>query len=178
MAGEIFNPSGKHMCNHRNILTIHTRWQPNEVKLQVFKDPQGGPDASGDKNSFSRITDLTGQTLPIDLFWSFTAGSLPMSTHNPSHMKCTVAGEGMRKLVISQIQEHAVVPLPGFQDDKGLAMRGRFCRSRTNSIHMCHNLYGLPWCCLCIKVSWDTFWILGVSLFSVCLDFDDSNFRS
>ena len=86
------------MCNHRNILTIHTRWQPNEVKLQVFKDPQGGPDASGDKNSFSRIMDLSGQIMLAECCRNFIDISILVSIHNLSHLLCTLVSEEMQKL--------------------------------------------------------------------------------
>lgn len=54
-------------------------------------------EASGDKNCFSKIMDLTSQTLLIDCFYSFAEDSPPMSVHNLSHLKCTTVGERTEK---------------------------------------------------------------------------------
>ena len=51
-AGEVFNLSGKHTYNNKNILVIYTKWQLNEVQLQVFEGSRGRrSEASGNKNS-------------------------------------------------------------------------------------------------------------------------------
>lgn len=42
VAGKGSNPSGKHTNKNKNILITYTRWQLKEVKLQVFKCPEGG----------------------------------------------------------------------------------------------------------------------------------------
>lgn len=55
-------------------------------------------EASGDTNYFSRITDLTSQTLSIGYFYSFAEISPKMSVYNVSHLKCIMVGKRMQKL--------------------------------------------------------------------------------
>ena len=56
--GEGFNPFGKHTCNSKHILLItHTKWQLNEVQLQMFKGPErGGLRPLGTKIVFLKCT--------------------------------------------------------------------------------------------------------------------------
>lgn len=44
-------------------------------------------------------------------------------------------------ILVSLIQEQTVVKVHGHQDGKSLSLRGHFCRSRIDFIHMCRNLY-------------------------------------
>lgn len=71
-----------------NILITHTKWQLNEVQLQIFKSFRGKSEAFGDKNSSSRVMDSTGQTLLImDLTGQtlqFIEVSPPISINNLS----------------------------------------------------------------------------------------------
>lgn len=63
--GKGFNPSGKHANKNKCILLALTRWQLKEVQLQVFKCPERENLRPLGKNSFSRIRDLTSQTLLV-----------------------------------------------------------------------------------------------------------------
>ena len=83
----------------RSILIRHTKWQLNEVSQQMFRGSrERKPEATGNKNSFSRIMGLTDQTLQVLCFCSFMEVSLPRPIHNPSHLKRAVLGEGMQTL--------------------------------------------------------------------------------
>lgn len=96
VAVEGLRPSREHTNDNKNTVIIHTNWQLNEVQLQVCQGSTGRrSEASGDKSNFSRIMNLTSQTLLVDYFCSFIQISPPMSVHNLSHLKCPVVGEGM-----------------------------------------------------------------------------------
>ena len=95
MAVESLRPSRKHTIDNKNTVITHTKWQLNEVQLQVCQGSRGRrSETSGDKSSFSRIMDLTGQTLLVDYFCNFIQVSPPMSVHNLSHLKCPMVGKG------------------------------------------------------------------------------------
>ena len=67
MAGESLKLSGKHTENNKYISVTHTKWQLNEVQLQALKRRRRSKsEASWDKNSFSRIIDLTGSMLVVN----------------------------------------------------------------------------------------------------------------
>ena len=53
--------------------------------------------ASGNRHSFFRIMDLTGQTLVVNCFYNFIEGPPPVFIHDFSHLNCTMVGEGMQK---------------------------------------------------------------------------------
>ena len=64
----------------------------------MFKGSRRRHEASGNKASFSRIMELTGQILLVEYLKNFIGVSLSMSVHNWSQFKCTVVGKGMQKL--------------------------------------------------------------------------------
>ena len=86
------NLSRKHTYNNKNMLITHTKWQANEVQLQVFKGSRRKTsEASEDKSSTSR------QTLLVNCFCNFIEVSLPTSIDNLSHLTCPMVGEEMQK---------------------------------------------------------------------------------
>lgn len=79
-AKKVYNSSGKHTHNYRNILVITTKWQVNEVHQQVPEGyKRGAWRPLGSKNGVSRVMDLTSQTLLIDCFCNFIEVSPLMS---------------------------------------------------------------------------------------------------
>lgn len=59
---------------------------------------------------------------------------------------------------------------------QNLALKGHFCRSKMDFIHLCHNLDRFCCGCLCMKVSWGISRILRFSPFSMSLHIDNRHF--
>ena len=80
-AGKSFNPSREHTRKNKNILVTHTWWPLKKIQLQVFKVSRGRrSEAPGNKNSFSRIMDVTSQTWLVDCFLPYSR-SLSTNIH-------------------------------------------------------------------------------------------------
>lgn len=147
--GEGFSLSWKRIYNNENILKTHVKWQLNEVQLQVFKATRRRSEASESKTSFSRIMDLTGQTMLVDCFYNFIEVFPPLFIHNLSHLKWlwwVNKGKNEKKWGLSGGQEAPSShlnfwfrsrPLPCYKDSKTLAMKSHFlkqvCLSVTKS---------------------------------------------
>lgn len=51
--GKAFYSSGKHTCNYRKMLIIHTEWQVNEVHQEMFKaGRERRPEVTREQNLF------------------------------------------------------------------------------------------------------------------------------